>query len=185
MHKRYIFVALIVSVFTLASCSDKENTEVDQYDKFSAYLKSNYSGDEYYYDSISRKMFRLFVYRKTGEGSESLQTVESGDSVYLDFMMSGFSSSDGAKNVYFTNIPGVIATDTILNKKYWPTDTKGVELGRTPLVKGLELGLPGCKENDTVMFFLPSTLNYGDKQVGMVPPDEPVVWTLIINKVTK
>lgn len=186
MIARYTFVALIFAVFALVSCSEKENTEVTQYEQFSTYLKGKYPEGEFRYDSIDRKMFRLFINEVDNSANEA---VAAGDSIYIDYILSEFSTSGSSDNgrggVFYTNMPSIVNADEVLDPTYWPTDRKGLALGSTPLVGGLNMGLPGCHEGDTVLFFLPSALNFGSRQVGMVPPETPVVWTLIIKEVIK
>lgn len=192
MFKRSTFLISIILVSTFASCSsDSQNLRVSQYDTFSRFLKDRYmnpqrpEGFVYSYDSVDMKIFRLFIYRDTINPNP---VVSMGDSVYIDFILSGFSSSStshGRSGVYYTNIPGLIVLDPGLNSQYWPKQMEGIKLGKTALVKGLELGLPGCLETDTVQFFVPSAFNYGGKQVGMVSADTPVIWTLILKKVVK
>ncbi len=96
-----------------------------------------------------------------------------------------FSSSIGA--LYYTNVKEWIpAKDLeVLNPEYWDFSTRRIKLGSASLVKGLEYGLVNSRQNDSLLLFMTSDLVYGTENMGVVNPDQPVVWAVKIKKVVK
>jgi len=45
--------------------------------------------------------------------------------------------------------------------------------------------LDGCRQGDSVQLFLVSRLGYGNKPLGLVPANTPLVWDIVVNQVVK
>ena len=73
----------------------------------------------------------------------------------------------------------------MLNPEYWDFSTRRIKLGSVSLVKGLEYGLVNSRQNDSLLLFMTSDLVYGTENMGVVSPDQPVVWAVKIKKVVK
>ena len=73
----------------------------------------------------------------------------------------------------------------VLNPEYWDFSTRRIKLGSASLVKGLEYGLVNSRQNDSLLLFMTSDLVYGTENMGVVNPDQPVVWAVKIKKVVK
>ena len=114
-----------------------------------------------------------YVANADREGYDREVPVEYGDSVSFDFAAYLFSSSIGA--LYYTNV-----------KEWIPAkDLEVLNLGSASLVKGLEYGLVNSRQNDSLLLFMTSDLVYGTENMGVVSPDQPVVWAVKIKKVVK
>ena len=119
-----------------------------------------------------------YVANADREGYDREVPVEYGDSVSFDFAAYLFSSSIGA--LYYTNVKEWIpAKDLeVLNPEYWDFSTRRIKLGSASLVKGLEYGLVNSRQNDSLLLFMTSDLVYGTENMGVVNPDQPVVWAV-------
>lgn len=110
--------------------------------------------------------------------------IDWGDSVEFMFAAYQFGTTI-AQASYFTNMANLLEGNNILNQQYWPLDPKAVKVGDGQLVKGLENGLLGSREADSVWLYLTSDLCYGKKTNGLVPKDTPTAWLIVVDKVTK
>ncbi len=122
-----------------------------------------------------------YITNGTREGAEQAAMVETGDSLYFRFAAYMFSSSGGLGTLYYTNYAALITPAGLP----WSDEPEAARLGVTKLLKGLEYGLPGCREGDTVQLFFPSDLGYGDKPNGIVSQNTPLAWEIAIEKVVK
>ncbi|WP_300868994.1 FKBP-type peptidyl-prolyl cis-trans isomerase [uncultured Alistipes sp.] len=67
----------------------------------------------------------------------------------------------------------------------WSFEPLKVELGRTPIIKGLELALPGVRERDTVEIYMTYNMAYGGKPFGLLPKQSPVAAVAVVETITK
>ena len=116
------------------------------------------------------------------DGRDSLPQAEHGDRVTFNFVGQVFTTAP--QGVFFTNL-GIPEADTVLNHEHWPTDPQIVILGTTPLIKGLEDGLPGSRTGDSVVLYLTSDKAYGGKSMGVVPQNSALMFILDIKDVNK
>lgn len=172
-----MFAAVTAGLFLAAGCSDADTTESDQRAAFEKYLSG--LGIPY---TEQNGAFR-YVVNADREGYEEAAEAAWGDSVKFGFALMEFQSRPS--ELIFTNIESLVAGDTVLNPQYWSFAPLGVKLGSTPLMEGLSYALQGGRQGDSVVVLLTSEAAFGDKPVGIVPADTPVVWSVIINEVVK
>ena len=65
----------------------------------------------------------------------------------------------------------------------WSFEPLKVELGRTPIIKGLELALPGVRERDTVEIYMTYNMAYGGDDFSVVPEQSPVAIFFTVDSV--
>lgn len=108
-------------------------------------------------------------------------------SAVIDFAVYAFSSgSSGKGELYYTNRKDLIDEESLTDlEHYWPFEPQEISLSDSRLVKGVRLGLDGCRQGDSVQLFLVSRLGYGNKPLGLVPANTPLVWDIVVNQVVK
>ncbi len=109
-------------------------------------------------------------------------TLASGDSLILEYAAYIFSSGKGS--VFATNIPeiAVLAGIDISNSGM---ENYGIQLGKTSLLRGVELGLRGVRKGEHSYIVFSSRFGYGNKIVGIVPKYSPLIFEVWIKDVKK
>lgn len=125
------------------------------------------------------------VYRVAFERDISKPMAEKGDFVEYWFIEEVFENQP--TGVINTNVPSVLneLANQGLNTEYFSTDIERVELGSTPMIRGLRDGLEGCFEGDSVILILTSNLALGDKEVSYLPKNTMISFKLRIETVEK
>ena len=194
--KKLLIILLLLPL--LVSCSD-ENTLLSERDKIEKFLTSSrrmipeeelsntIEEEPQFYSTFGRYAYRYIVNYYDAE-RENRPTVEWGDRIEVRFNAYTFTGSEPANAaIYWSNIPEIIeqlgakSTGTL----DWSTEPLSITLGRTKILEGLELILPGCHEADSVQVFMTSSLAYGKQLIGNVPKNSMVAWYMKIEKVTK
>jgi len=109
-------------------------------------------------------------------------TLALGDSLILEYAAYIFNSGKGS--VFATNIPEIasLAGIDISNSGM---ENYGIELGKTTLLYGVELGLRGVKSGEHCYIVFSSRFGYGNKIVGIVPKYSPLIFEVWIKEVKK
>ena len=191
-------LAILFLLPLLVAC-EQEDTLLSERDKIEKYLTSSRHmvsesevGDVIENNPPFYNVFGRYAYRHIvnyyDEGREERPVVELGDKIEIRFDAYIFTGSEPTKaNLYWSNIHETII-DVGDKSSYtldWSTDPLAIELGRTDILEGLELALPGCREADSVQVYMSSNLAYGKKIIGVVPKNSMVAWYMKIEKVTK
>lgn len=191
-------LAILFLLPLLVAC-EQEDTLLSERDKIEKYLTSSRHmvsesevGDVIENNPPFYNVFGRYAYRHIvnyyDEGREERPVVELGDKIEIRFDAYTFTGSEPTKaNLYWSNIHETII-DVGDKSSYtldWSTDPLAIELGRTDILEGLKLALPGCREADSVQVYMSSNLAYGKKIIGVVPKNSMVAWYMKIEKVTK
>lgn len=179
-----ILLSVVTLVIIFAGCSSKSTYIVDQRTAFESYLRPEGKGDTIKLQSM--------VYKHTlnmkRDGFATSKIISGGDS--LVFMFAIFKFESGIGQMLYTNIDTLITKktvlnnrDTILNTEFWSFDPKRAKLGDGKLMKGVEVGLVGSREGDSVHLFVTSDLAYGGKINNIVGKNTPLVWIVKIEEV--
>lgn len=130
------------------------------------------------------------VYKHIGNiersGYYNSPMIEKGDSVY--FYIAGYKfNTTRIEPAFYSNKDFIIddLRDKGLDAVYWPRTSQKVKLGKSSLVKGIENGLPGCRQGDSVRLFVPSDQAFGDDYMSTLPINSAVEFVLWIDKVIK
>ncbi len=164
-----IFALIILLVW--GGCSKADYNIPGQKQNFITFM--NNAG--YAWDSVGG-VYR--VHLLAGEGPQAAN----GDSVYFNYIGQTFSSRLG--DTFTTNIKEE-AKKAKLDTTYLDFSPKGVRSGDGSLMRGLESGLTGCRQGDSLLLLITSDLAYGDQQVGYVPAGTPVTFVVNVLKVKK
>ena len=197
-----IAVTAIAALVFLCGCGDKEDVFTSQQTSIVRYLTSTrrliaesevenvVENNPAFYTEHGRSTYR-HIPNYYDEGREGRTEIERGDSVRIAFDAYIFSGSEPAtSNVYWSNIGTTInklSADggNSFAKLNWSTDPLALKLGSTKIIKGVELALIGCREQDSVQIYMTYNMAYGNKLVGTVPKNSSVAWYIKILNVTK
>lgn len=191
-------LTILLALPLLVGCSNEDTllSERDKIEKFltssrrmvpEAELDNTIEEEPKFFSTFGRYAYRYIVNYYDAE-RENRPAVEWGDRLEIRFNAYTFSGSEPSNTaIYWSNVPEIISQ--LGNKSTgtldWSTEPLTVVLGKTEILDGLELTLPGCHEADSVQVFMTSSLAYGKRLVGNVPKNSMVAWYMKIEKVTK
>ena len=201
-----IFLLVLPAALFWSACEDNEDVLPDQQNRIRQYLRSNHvpkllsetekeeSLDENpaFYTVAGDTVYRYIRNYYDAERADRAE-VEYGDSVVLTFRMYVFD---------YTNIVGTgkeitmpyYSNDKTLEQSYyntgltpgaWSFEPLRIELGRTQILRGLELALPGCRARDTVETYMTYNMAYGEDPLGVIPKQSPVAVFFTVDEVEK
>lgn len=114
-----------------------------------------------------------------------------GDSVWFHYSGYLFSSSNYENYMFTTNVRAdaeAANAASSVDAGKWPVESMDFSLEAARihgggLIQGLDIGMEGLYEGDSLLLFLTSDLAYGGKILGVVPEGSPVVFKIKIEKV--
>lgn len=184
--RTFIIASIAVALW---ACGKDDSVVPDQQDVIRAFL----DGNELEYD-VQGGVYRHFGAR----GIVEAPTLENGDQVGFMFELyparytyattSLSRLSPVPTTAIFTNKQGVIDTLMRANANFdpaWPTDPFVARVGSEALIEGLNRGLAGCREGDSVLLFITSDLALGDKMTGTVAANTALLYVINIKTVSK
>ncbi len=194
------FLTILFLLAFAAGC-EKEDLLLSERDKIEDYLvksrhmvdKSNV-GDVIVEYPAFYEIFGRFAYRHIvnyyDEGREDRAVIGMGDKIELTFFNAyTFTGSDPQQSaIYWSNVPEIISSidnKTSGNTLDWPSEPLTITLGKTEILEGLEVSLPGCRDADSVQVYMTSNLAYGKQVIGSVPKNSMVAWYMKIKKITE
>lgn len=208
-------IAVAAALLTVA-CKKDDTVLTSQQTAITRYLTGSHSprlvsqeqaatdpdGDKEYYTTHGETAYR-YISTMSAEGRlpsddgtvAGWTEVQWGDRVHITFDAYIFSgSAPSISSLYWSNNPDTINALSSIDRfdaRFW-TDADGnplplvITLGRTEVIKGLEIALAGCREGDKVEVYMTYNMAYGKKvEVGVVPVESAVVWLFKIDKVEK
>ncbi len=192
------FVAAI-SVVLLAGCNDEEDAVGSQRQNIVRYLTSSHeprliaesdveNSLEFqppFYEQVDYNVYR-YIATYYDEGRDARQEVKWGDQVQLTYVGYRFTGSQPQLNtVYTTNDESVLAQlkETGLNIDYWNTEPLTIILGRSDIIKGVEISLQGCHLGDLVEVYMTYEAAYDKNVVGVLPKESSIAWIYTIDKI--
>ncbi|MCC8087908.1 MAG: FKBP-type peptidyl-prolyl cis-trans isomerase [Rikenellaceae bacterium] len=167
------FTIILVVACSLCSCGKPDYNVDTQNTRIESYL-SSLGVEDYYYN--------LGAYRYTYHTGNGQTLLEEGDSVYIYY--TGYIFSTRIGSMFTTNILQD-ARDNGFDTRYIERDRYGVRLGDGNLLRGLELGLPGSREGDSMYIFMASDLGYDDEAVGIVEPGSSLAFKVVVDEIVK
>lgn len=192
------FVAAI-SVVLLAGCNDEEDAVGSQRQNIVRYLTSSHeprliaesdveNSLEFqppFYEQVDYNVYR-YIATYYDEGRDARQEVKWGDQVQLTYVGYRFTGSQPQLNtVYTTNDESVLAQlkEAGLNIDYWNTEPLTIILGRSDIIKGVEISLQGCHLGDLVEVYMTYEAAYDKNVVGVLPKESSIAWIYTIDKI--
>jgi hypothetical protein len=172
--KNLFFITLVLLVSLLVSCEKQEQeiSVASQEKSIESFVTAQTNSRIAFNGGVNRVVLQ--------EGSGD--TLASGDSLILEYAAYIFSSGKGP--VFATNIPqiAVLAGIDISNTGM---QNYGIQLGKTPLLSGVGLGLRGVRKGEHSYIVFSSRFGYGNKIVGIVPKYSPLIFEVWIKEVKK
>lgn len=202
--KSKVWIAFVVAaslLFSVACGDEAVDVAETQRNSIVSYLTSSHSPrlinkkdvgqalekNPPFYEQVEYNTFRYIDDYYNPERESRVQVTE-GDEVELTFTAYIFSGSKPAVSaIYLTNDQVQIDAlqNTGLNVEYWKAEPLRVKIGQTNIIKGVEVSLIGCREDDSVEVYMTLDAAYGDDVVGVVPLESSVVWYYTIDKVVR
>ena len=151
---------LLAAVVVAASCqSEVRETNINQEKAIDDYVKQNFAeAPVEYVDGITR------VLLNDASGGSSPVAAKN-DSLHIAF--AGFTFVNGAPTSCFVE------------------DEATVLLGKSDLIKGLERGLNGVRQNQEVLLLFSSQYGYGTSAVGLVPENTALAFDVAVIRIIK
>lgn len=178
-----VVAALFAVFFSLPACSKSDDAVDRQRTSIESYLSA-----QTWSESVETfgGIYRYIINSGRADYATSPQA-ESGDRVVINYSLYLFSSSQGESSLIYTNNPELQQElqEDGLNVTHWPQTSDTVTLGRTKLIRGLAVGLPGCRQGDTLKLFMCSDMGYGGSEFATLPANTPLVWNVGIQEVIK
>lgn len=192
------FVAAILVVL-LAGCNDEEDAVGSQRQNIVRYLTSSHEPrliaesdvenslefQPLFYEQVDYNVYR-YIATYYDEGRDARQEVKWGDQVQLTYVGYRFTGSQPQLNtVYTTNDESVLAQlkEAGLNIDYWNTEPLTIILGRSDIIKGVEISLQGCRLGDLVEVYMTYEAAYDKNVVGVLPKESSIAWIYTIDKI--
>ena len=159
MRRLCYIVCCLVALWSCTAESVKESLLRQEQD-IEKYIKAVQDNQENPIDTVYYfdGVYRIVLGAGSGEGAAA------GDSVIFDYQACVFSSGKGAM---------------------YDTGSENGTLGSGSYFTGLETGLTGMQEGEHAQIILSSEKGYGRKSVGIVPPNSPLIFEVIMTRVVK
>ncbi|MFR9532710.1 MAG: hypothetical protein SNG20_05430 [Rikenellaceae bacterium] len=195
-------ILLLSLLLLVGACSDYDYDEYeDQCEDIETFLTTYHSPTliaesdvaeslEYqpeFYSYTGNRVYRYISdYYNTDRDAQ--REVVDGDTLLLTFWVYDFSTTTSAPSsstLLYTNDP--LYEDAYieagLNVEYWDFSPKEIVLGSGDILKSIETALVGCREGDSVEFYLTFNVAYGDSWIGLSSLEEPIAFFCTIDSI--
>lgn len=174
--RKVICCMILCLAGTLVGCSTDEDFAVTQNKAIETYLK----GQQMKY-VIQGGTYR-YISNEIRQERATEPIAQRGSQLEVNFAAYTFTSIPGT--LIYSNMPDIASQVEGLNTTHWDLTPLTIGLGSASLIQGVDLGLEGCHQGDSVSLFFPSELAYGEKKlVGVVPANSAMMWKVVLNKV--
>ncbi len=181
-----LMTMLAAGMMTACGNSDQNSIVPDQRETITKFLEAN----ELDYEEVNG-VFRHFGAR----GDANAPTVKNGNRVGIYYELykakyTSYKNEDGRPaplptTAIYSNKPFI--QDTLysigLDPSYWPEGIYNATVGSGDLISGLNRGLVGCRQGDSVLLFITSDLAFGGKPVATLYENTPVLYVVNIETV--
>ena len=158
--KNLIYILFMV-IFT-SSCEKETVKKIreDENKNIEAFIAST----KLKYEQLTGDLYKLTI----SEVPEETNSVQNNDSVYINYIMSEFSTT-GRGGIIDTNIKEVAidAGITIFEEKFAPL---GIKYGKTNLIEGVDIALKNSMNKGMYSIIIPFDFGYGTRYNGLVEP---------------
>lgn len=197
---RYKLTGLLAALLLLAGCSQEEETLPNQRNSIVSFLTSTHapqliseesvaeSPDENppFYTAKGNTVYR-YISNYYDSGRTSRAEVKSGSRVSITFRAYVFSMRNitDSDMPFFTNDPELEQAlyEAGLTPGVWKFEPMELTLGRSEIIKGLELALLGCRQGDEVECYMTYNMAYGDTNFSVIPSESAVAVFFTVNGV--
>lgn len=207
MKRYFTLFFLVMPVLGLwYACDDDKDVLPDQKNRIRQFLESGHQPkllsesemresldeDPPFYTVSGDSVYR-YIRNYYAEGRHAYPEIAYGDKVTLTFRMYLFEYQSIVETGETITMP-YYSNDPILEQAYynsglsqgaWSFEPLRIELGRTRILKGLELALVGCREHDEVEAYMTYNMAYGEDPLGIIPKQSPVAVFFTVDGVVK
>ena len=171
---------LLVPVFAGCGGDDETTKKIDIPAQRAAFMKF-LDAKELVYTTTRDSIFKYTV-----GPNASGRTVTVGDQVSIRYAGGVFNSTTSSENLY--GFGGMFTTNVKLaaqqagmdGLELLLPDPLDITLGRSGLIRGLDLGMQGSRLGDTVLLYITSDLAYNNEPMGLLAAGTPVVFEVIL-----
>ncbi len=161
----YANLVTIFSLCTLLFSCQKEEKEEKQREALVGYIENTLKMP------VDEKDGVYFVLYDTTT-TMPITFVQSGDVVEFEYVA---SSSNGI--IFATSIDSIAVKNGLE-----PLRMGDVQVGAGNLIAGLDRGLQRFALGDHGMILFPFTLGYGERQLGIIPPESALIFEIVVTK---
>lgn len=133
----------------------------------------------------------LFVTVSCGK-DETSEQIDADDKIINDYLTeNNLTATKDESGVYYTitkegngghpNLTHTIVVDykgSLLNGTVFDESANAVELPLSNLIVGFQIGASKLRPGGSGIFYIPSQLGYGNKQVGEIPPNSVLIFEI-------
>lgn len=165
-----LLYTVIVALLCCCTKQDRENTIIGQEAAIDNYLSTLQGVELVRAGGSNRAVVTMGI-----DGTEAAK----GDSLYIRY--AGYIFSNGKGQLFTTN------DQDVAQKFSFPIQEAPmkIKLGKTELVKGLELGLEGVKEGEYCYIVFSAKYGFNNTSVGNIPRLSPLFYEIWVDKVIK
>ncbi len=176
MHRmpRTIFTYIVATL--AAACTTACGTNKETIDKERSSIVTYLTNNKIPYQEVGG------VYKQVNYASGSAVTAEAGDSVYIWYI--GYVFGGNTSTYYNSNIREVFDQYSADASGY-TFDAAGGVPGNGSFIRGINKGLVGSAEKDTITLYFTSDYGFGEKQLQAVPRNSPLKLTVIVDHIIK
>ena len=158
MKKYNILLILSIVILSFTSCFEvADSPEADELTNFNKYIEANYPELE----PSNKGLY--FIPQKTGYGDKPVL----GDTLTINYI-------------------GYLLNGTEFDNTY--TDEKAfiyILGGEISVISGFNEGIMRMRQGQTAKFIMPSSLAYGDKQNGLIPPFSSLIFDVELSVINQ
>lgn len=180
----FVNIAIFGVLLFASACGKDEETIDSERTRIVSYLTKLNLQEEGSYDDLDG------VFRHVGNagrnGYSTAAEAAAGDSVifYFSAHLLNTSADVSAQPLIYTNKQRLIDGIGGLTGR-WSSEPYKARLGSSSLVKGLQKGLTGAREKDSLLLFMSSDMGYGEHEMFNVPKNSSLMFTIELVSVKK
>ncbi len=137
--------------------------------------------------ALAERIYEIGIYiidKKDQFSNSNFPVAEEGDRVAIYYSIYQYRSNTGPSTLYWTNIRSDAET-VGFDQTFMDFEPEEFTLGDKGMMKGINLGLPGSLQGDSVYLYITSDLGYHTRTTGVVPKNTPLVVKVVLDRVTK
>ena len=185
MNKQALLIVLLFFSLSFWRCGSESDYDVPAQDSiFRKFLENN----QIEYAGGLARIHGLYKVTYPYQGSRTI-TAKQGDTVFMSYSGYTFAqtpSTFGQGSIFTTNIKAdAEAAGWSISSPVIDLTPASFVQGSGQVIRGIDLGVEGSAEGDTLRLYLNADLAYGDKVIGFIPAGTPVVFKIYIEEVKK
>ena len=200
MPMKRIYILLLLLPFLAWSCKDEEEILPDQQKRIVSFLTSSHAPrlvdernldeendpQQPFYTTMGETAYR-YIDNYFDPNRKNWKEVMPDSKVSITFRAYVFSYTPITDSTvpYFTNDPLLeeFFYKQGLTPGQWSFEPLEIDLQNTHIIKGLQMALVGCRQNDQVEVYMTYNMAYGEDYFGVIPKESPVAVLFTVKNV--